>query len=242
MKKILLLSVTTLLTVTLMAQNDSTSKRKKEPIDLSNRPNDHFMIQAGYLGWSGKPDSIKTEGLSKSVNVYFMFDFPFKTNPKISVGVGAGIASDHLHLSKTGVEIKSASTLFHFTNTSDTDHFKKTSLNTTYFEAPVEIRYTTNPLNPDKGFKFAIGAKVGTMINAHTRNKDLQNKNNTVITAYTQKETSKHYFNNNRLSIMGRVGSGHFTLFASYQVTALFKDGAGAEIHPYTLGLTISGL
>jgi len=241
MKKIVLFVFCCILINSLLAQ-DSTLKKKKEPINLSGRANDHFLIQLGYAGWAGKPDSINSSGFSKSFNVYFMFDFPFKTNPKLSMAFGPGISSDHIQFKKTYVGIKDITEKLQFTDQSDTNHFKKTKLNTTYLEAPIEFRYTANPLNSDKSFKFAIGGKVGTMINAHTRNKDFENKGGNSINAYTMKETSKRFFNTTRLVGTARVGMGHFTLYGSYQVTTLFKEGVAAEIRPYSIGLTISGL
>lgn len=241
MKKIALFVFSCLLINSLFAQ-DSTLTRKKEPRSLAGRANDHFMVQLGYTGWAGKPDSINTGGLSKSFNIYFMFDFPFKTNPKLSMAFGPGISSDHIIFKDTYVGIKDPTTILHFRDQSDTNHFKKTKLNTTYLEAPVEFRYVARPFNSDKSFKFAIGAKVGTMINAHTRNKDLENKNGNTLNSYTMKETSKRFFNTTRLVGTARVGVGHFTLYGSYQLTALFKEGVAAEIRPYSIGLTISGL
>jgi Outer membrane protein beta-barrel domain len=241
MKKIALFAFSCLLINSLLAQ-DTTFKKKKEPISLAGRANDHFLIQFGYTGWAGKPDTIATSGLSKSFNVYFMFDFPFKTNPKLSMAFGPGISSDHILFDKTYVGLKDATQTLQFRDQSDTNHFKKTKLNTTYLEAPVEFRYTANPLNSDKSFKFAIGVKVGTMINAHTRNKDLENKSGTRLIAYTMKETSKRFFNTTRLVGTARVGLGHFTLYGSYQVTTLFKEGVAADIRPFSIGLTISGL
>ena len=241
MKKIALLAISCFLINSLFAQ-DSTFKKKKEPIDLSGRANDHFLIQLGYAGWAGKPDSINTGGFSKSFNVYFMFDFPFKTNPKLSMAFGPGISSDHILFDKTYVGIKDATQTLQFRDQTDTNHFKKTKLNTTYLEAPVEFRYTANPLNSGKSFKFAIGAKAGLLLNAHTRNKDLENKNGSAINSYTMKETSKRFFNTSRLVGTARVGLGHFTLYGSYQITTLFKEGVAAEIRPFSIGLTISGL
>ncbi|MBO9682075.1 MAG: hypothetical protein J7502_05310, partial [Flavisolibacter sp.] len=59
---------------------DSTLRRvisvKKE-----TPSNDHFMIQLGYLNWAGSPDSIKTKGIPRTLNIYVMMNFPFKTNP-----------------------------------------------------------------------------------------------------------------------------------------------------------------
>ncbi len=241
MKKIALFAFSCLLINSLFAQ-DSTVTQKKEPLSLAGRANDHFMIQLGYTGWAGKPDSINTGGFSKSFNVYFMFDFPFKTNPKLSMAFGPGISSDHIIFKDTYVGIKDATTTLQFRDQSDTNHFKKTKLNTTYLEAPVEFRYVAKPFNSDKSFKFAIGAKVGTMINAHTRNKDLENKSGNTLNSYTMKETSKRYFNTTRLVGTARVGVGHFTLYGNYQLTTLFKEGVAAEIRPYSIGLTISGL
>lgn len=241
MKKISLFVFSCLLINSLLAQ-DSTFKKKKEPISLAGRANDHFLVQFGLAGWAGKPDSIATGGFSKSFNVYFMFDFPFKTNPKLSMAFGPGISSDHILFDKTYVGIKDPTQTLRFTDQSDTNHFKKTKLNTTYLEAPIEFRYTANPLNSDKSFKFAIGVKVGTMINAHTRNKDLENKSGNSLNSYTMKETSKRFFNTTRLVGTARVGLGHFSLYGSYQVTTLFKEGVAADIRPFSIGLTISGL
>src|SRR5690606_256688 len=129
-----------------------------------------------------------TGGFSKSFNVYFMFDFPFKTNPKLSIGLGPGISSDHIQFDKTYVGIRENSSTLQFRDQSDTNHFKKTKLATVYLEAPVEFRYTANPLNSDKSFKFAIGLRVGTMLKAYTRNKTLQNKNGQALNDYMVKE------------------------------------------------------
>jgi Outer membrane protein beta-barrel domain len=241
MKKIFLLSLSFLLITSLFAQNPDPTK-KKQTINLSGRANDHFLLQLGYTGWAGKPDSISPSGFSKSINVYFMFDFPFKTNPKLSMAFGPGISTDNIIFKKTFVGIKENSTVFQIRNDADTMHFKRTKLVTAYLEAPIEFRYTANPMNSDNSFKFALGVKVGTMINAHTRNKDLEDKNETSINPYIMKESSKRFFNTTRLSAQARVGLGHLSLYGSYQITTLLKDGAGAEIRPYSIGITLSGL
>ncbi len=242
MKKILpLLPFVLMATAVFSQDNPATGKKKKAPIDMSNRANDHFMLQFGYAGWNGIPDTINKNGLSKSFNVYFLFDFPFKTNPKLSIAAGPGIASDHILFSQTHIGIKDLTPSLYFTNVSDTNHYKKTKLATVYLEAPVEFRFSADPLH-GKGVKAAIGVKVGTMINAHTRNTKFQDKAANNISDHTLKESSTKFFNKNRLSVMGRVGYGHFSLFGSYQVTALFKDGSGPVVRPFSIGLTLSGL
>jgi hypothetical protein len=217
-------------------------KIKKTNFNIANRANDHFLVQFGYAGWAGTPDSINTGGFSKSFNVYFMFDFPFKTNPKLSIAFGPGIGSDHIVFKKTYVGIKELTPTLQFRDQSDTNHFKKTKLATAYLEAPIEFRYTAHPERNGKGLKFALGLKVGTMISAHTRNKILQSPSGGTLNDYMLKEASKHYFNTTRFSGMARVGLGHISLFGSYQITTLFKEGYAADIRPFSIGLTLSGL
>lgn len=241
MKKSLLLSVCTLFALAALAQDTVSVPKKKSTIDMTNRANDHFLLQLGYTKWSGIPDTINTSGFSKSINVYFMFDFPFKTNPKLSMAFGPGIASDHILFSKTYVGIKDNTPSIRFTNQADTNHFKKTKLATAYLEAPIEFRYSADPLNGN-GLKAAIGVKIGTLLSAHTRNSKFENKSNTVINDYVMKESSKRFLNKNRLSVMGRIGYGHFSLYGSYSFTPLFRDGLGPVVKPFSIGLTVSGL
>ncbi len=253
MKKIFLLAAVFYLTSNLYAQVDSlphepttaapkTPKPHKKQYNLSNRAKDHFIIQLGGLNWIGKPDSIHTKGLPRTINAYFMFDFPFKTTPQISAAIGLGVGSDRMYFDSSFVDVKGTGQLLKFEKNpyGNNTVFKKTSLNTSYLEVPVELRFTGDPENADGSFKFALGVKVGTMIKAGTRNRNL--RGSPYATDYLLKESSKKYFNTTRIAGTTRLGFGHFTIFGSYQFTTLLKEGAGAHIHPVSIGLSFGGL
>lgn len=250
MKKILLTAILSIFIIALNAQTDSirstsstnTKKIDWKNIDLSNRSNDHFMIQYGFDNWSDKPDSIREEGFSRFTNVYLMLDKPFKTNPRFSVGLGVGVGSSSIFFEKTNVDVKSLGTRLPFTNLDSTNHFKKFKLSTVFLEAPVELRYTSDPVNSNKAFKIALGVKVGTLINAHTKGKTLQNKSDQTINDYIAKESSKKFFNSTRLAGTARIGYGLLSLYGAYQITSILKDAAGPQMRPYSIGLSISGL
>jgi hypothetical protein len=254
MKKLALVFTALSLSLFSIAQSDTLTpvgaavpqpkpaKRDWSKLSMANRANDHFMIQLGYDKWAGQPDSIKTKGLSRSLNVYFMLDFPFKTDPRFSIGLGVGVSGSSIFFDKQTVGVAGSTTRLWFRNVADTNHFKKYKLATTYAEVPVELRYTSDPEHNGKSWKFVVGAKIGTMINAHTRGKTLQNKAGSTINAYTLKESSKRYFNGTRLAATARIGYGLFSVFGTYQINQFLKEGLGPQLHPYSIGIGISGL
>lgn len=224
------------------AANAQETKPKKTFSPRSQKANDHFMLQVGGNMWSGKPDSIKTKDLGRDINGYFLFDFPFKTNNHLSVAIGLGIANSSVFFDRGSVDIAGNSTKLVFRNLDSANHYKRYKLSVTYLEAPVELRYLMNPERSDRSFKVAIGAKVGTLIDVHTRAKELRDKNGNTVNDIVVKEKQRKYFNSQRLSLTGRIGWGNFSLYGQYMVTGLLKDGVGATIRPYTVGITLSGL
>ena len=228
-----------------MAQRDSLAVRTSPvKIDLSSRPADHLMIQYGADSWTNRPDSVRTGGFSRHFNIYFMLDRPFKTNPKLSVAFGVGIGSSNIFFNNTRVDLKSNAAKLPFTNVDSTDHFKKYKLTTIYAEIPVELRYYSNPANPNNSWKAAIGLKVGTLLKSYTKGKDLQNKSGTSLygSSYIVKESYKRFLNGTMLAATARVGYGFISLDAGYQFNGVLKEGTGPSMNKFSIGLTVSGL
>ncbi|MEX1203599.1 MAG: outer membrane beta-barrel protein [Ferruginibacter sp.] len=233
---------------TLAQQTPATSlepiPKKKKEYDLSKRAADHFMFQIGFNSWLGAPDSIanKISGLQRSANVYIMLDRPFKGNQQLSIAAGIGIGMSNIYFEKMNVDIGSTNPVLPFINTDSTNNYKKYKVTTAFLEAPLELRYTKNPSMPNKTLKAAVGIKFGTLLNAHTKGKNLRNSSGNSINTRTDKVLSKNYFNSTRLAATARVGYGNFTLFGAYGLTGIFKDGVAANMNSLQIGLTISGL
>jgi len=233
-------------------QVDSTKSTKKvkqdwSKIDLSNRTSDHFVIQFGADGWAQKPDSIRTKGFSRHFNMYFMIDKPFKTDPRFSMAFGVGIGTSNIFFDRTIIDItgKTSLTKMNFKNADSINHYKKYKLATAYAEIPVELRYVSNPANANKSWKLALGVKVGTMLDAHTKGKEPQDKNGNTLSGQgkvVEKEKSKRFFNSTRIATTLRVGRGHFSLYGAYQVNSLLTEGFGPQVKPWSIGICLSGL
>ncbi|HRI19889.1 MAG TPA: outer membrane beta-barrel protein [Panacibacter sp.] len=245
MKKILLAVISISAFIVTNAQNKDDKKVTDwSKIDLSNRANDHFMIQYGLSDWANAPDSAKPSGFSRHFNFYFMYDKPFKSNPHYSAGIGVGLGGSSMFFENTKIDLKYTGTSLPFTNVGAADHFKKYKLTTMFLEAPLELRYAANPVTPDKGFKAAIGLKAGTLLKAYTKGKNLVNATGTTLYGdkYIAKEQDKRLINSTRFAATGRFGYGNISLDVSYQINGFLKQNAGAVFHPYSIGLTLSGL
>lgn len=169
--------------------------------------------------------------------MYFMFDFPFKSNPRFSAAVGAGLGTDNMFFKQTSVDLRK----FPLNFAHDTlNTYKKYKIATGFLEVPVELRYATRPENFNKSFKVALGIKVGTMIDAHTKAKITRDVEG--YGGYTRKLKDRRNFNSTRLAGTLRVGYGVFSVFGTYQFNEFIREGAGPNVKPYSIGLTISGL
>ncbi len=240
MKKIVFLCIALAAVTAVAAQN----KKKPSKADLVNQAGDHLMLQLGTDHWSGMPDSINshTKGLSRGGNIYVMMNRPFKNNPRFGVAFGIGVGTANMYFKNYNIDIKSTAVKLPFMALDSADHFKKYKLSTAYLEVPFEFRFVNDPSKNNKSIKAAIGFKVGTLLNVHTKGKTLENKAGSTVNAFTQKESNKRFFNTTRIAATGRIGLGNFSVYGSYQITALLKDGVGPVIHPFEIGICLSGL
>ena len=245
MKKVILSALAILFFGSLLhAQAPLTKDYSK--MDLTGRAADHFMVQFGSDAWTGKPDSLKTSGFSRHFNMYFMYDFPFKKDPHYSVAVGLGIGSSNIFLDNhTYVDVRSTSNTMPFRHIdSISNHFSKFKVATIYLQAPVEIRYFSDPEHPGKSWKAAAGFKIGTLLKAYSKGKNFVSNTNTSINGktYVEKEFNKRFFNATDVTLTGRVGYGVFSLDLGYQVNGVLRDGFGPVMNKFSAGFTISGL
>lgn len=229
-----------LFAVCISASAFSQSSTKKK----LNRAADHFMVQLATNFWNGTPDSVDRfiKSFNRSANVYVMFDKPFKGNQKLSLGAGLGIGTSNIYFDKMEVKISNFGATLPFIRTDTGYHYKKYKLSTTYLEAPIELRFMSRPETPNKSVKAAVGIKIGTLIGAHTKGKTLETATGTKLNGFVTKESTKTYFNSTKLAITARAGYGMFTLFGSYNITNIFKDGVAADTRLIQAGITISGL
>lgn len=225
-------------TLTLMAVSYGVFAQEAMNKAMSSitRSRDFLVVSLTYDGWASRPDSVGT-GFNRGFNIAFMYDFPInKTNLSLAAGLGIGTSGVFLQDHTLNMDDNTTNV----PKFQRDESFKKYKVATTYLEVPVELRFRSVPDNANKGFKAALGFKIGNLMNAHTKARsDLGGSKNTV------KEANKRFFNSWRYAATARIGYGNWALYGSYNLNALFKDTGGnalADIRPYSIGIAISGL
>jgi hypothetical protein len=229
------------------ANNTPEPAKPKKVWDLSKRSADHFMFELGYDNWAGKPDSANISGFNHSLNFYFMMDFPFKTDPRLSMGVGLGLGSSQIYFNRTYPQIANPnnSTLAWATSAggvAGADHYKRFKLVTNYLEAPVELRFAIDPEHMDKSWKFAVGTKIGFLIASYTKGVDPEDVSGRTLGNIVEKESSKQFFSSIKFAPTIRVSKGVIGIFGQFQANSLIKGGTGSSAFPFAGGVVLSGL
>ena len=245
----LLLCITTLIA---LAQLEPEPKPKGRP-DIPGT----FMVEYGFNWFTRPPQDLKKEWWgSRTVNFYYQYDKQFAaSNWSVHSGLGFGLEQYKLLsynqpfadttlkvkvptfiLDATGRTILTSSGAVLYGDT--TRSAKKSMFITNYIDVPIEFRFTTNPNDPAKSFKAAIGGRFGVLMNAQTKLKYSEN-------GEVKKLKDRQDFNLNqfRYGAYGRIGVGNVYLSFYYNFSNLFKEGkgpGGTTTSNYTITLSLA--
>jgi len=219
--------------------SDTKTDKAKKTIVKPSR--DFVMLQLTYNNWAQTPDNVKIGGLGRGVNAYLCYDFPIaKSN--FSFAAGLGVSAENVYFQDQRAVMNTSAGQITFLNVDTTEgqnYYKKSKLSTTYLEAPFELRFFSNKDNRNKGFKMAVGMRVGLLVGAHTKEKHSAPDMPEII---VEKVSTRRYLQTWRFAPMARIGWGNFSVYGSYNISQLFNSGQGPEVFPYSVGICITGL
>lgn len=217
-----------------IAQNTTTADVAPEKRTVVEKPSrDFVMLKITNSGWASGPDSIKTKGIGRGFAASVMYDFPIKTS-HFSFAAGLGINVQNVYLDGQNINFKDTGTQAIFFASST---YKRYKLTTTHLEMPLELRFFGNNKNRNRGFKASIGTNVGLFMGGHT--KGVSGKGGS---KFSDKVNTKRFVEQWSFSPTMRIGYGNISLYGSYSLTPLFKEGAGPQVAPYSIGICITGL
>lgn len=218
--------------------SQSTEKAIKKEVKKPSR--DFLVLALTYDNWAKAPKDVKITGLGRGFSGYLCYDFPI-SNSNFSFAAGLGVNASNIYFDKQVAVMNTASSEIEFRtlDTATASYYKRSKLSTTYLEAPFELRYFANKDNRNRGFKMAIGMHVGLLMNAHTKTK---HSGPGISDLIVEKVSTTRYVQKWRFEPVLRIGWGNFSVYGTYSISAMFDDGAGPVVYPYSVGISISGL
>ncbi|MCI0752132.1 MAG: PorT family protein [Flammeovirgaceae bacterium] len=220
-KKIACFIVFTVLAgTTLLAQDEKpelpAGKEKK------GRPNipGTFLIDIGVNAPSNKPSDFDIGFWgSRTLNLYYQYDMQIgKSKFSFHPGIGIGFERFKFSDDKTiGYDDFSGDTL----KMVDTGlpSIRKSQLIANYLDIPLELRFSTNPYDPSRSFKVAVGVRGGVLVDSFTKVKYKED-------GEMKKIKNKENYNLNpiRYGVHMRIGVGNFNFFTYYNLSTLFEE------------------
>jgi hypothetical protein len=228
-------SVALLLVVSLssIAQNAANTDITDKRTTVEKPSRDFVMLKLTTSGWANMPDSVKTKGIGKGFAASIMYDFPIKKS-HFSFAAGLGVNVQNVSFDNQVLNFKDTGSQVLFASSSA---FKRYKLTTTRLEMPLELRFFGNNKNRNRGFKATIGANVGLFLSGHTKG-----VSGSGGSKFNDKVTTKRFMEQWNFAPTIRLGYGNFSLYGSYSLTPVFKDGAGPAVLPISVGICLTGL
>lgn len=165
-----------------------------------------------------------------------------------SLGLGLNIFQKNIHLYKNYVNLVTGAgldfsiyslrnnvTLRHDTDwvaaTFDTVDYRRNRLRAMYIQAPIMLEFNTNR-SADRSFHIGAGVLVGYNIF------DNKLKQKYELDGQNRKNVVKDDFNVNplRYGLTARVGYGHYSVFANYNLSTFFEKDHGPKMYPVQAG------
>ena len=203
-----------------------------------------LIIDLGVNTWSSAPDDIALNNFqSKTVNITYFYDLPlgnskFTFTPGIGLGLEKFSFEDNYTLSS---EINNGALEVTAEQLSQPDVFEygKSKLGANYLDIPLEFRFYSRKNQYSRGFRAAIGGKVGVLYSSFTKFKyeDSLGDNHMV------KNRANYGLNRFRYGVQARVGFGGFSLFGYYELSDKFETppAGGEDTNNLTFGIALTG-
>jgi hypothetical protein len=186
---------------------------------------------------------------SRTANIYYQYPIRlFKSRFSVVPAVGLSLERFKLkNLGSFGFDDQDSVRIFSPTEVASRfPGIKKSQLVTNYIELPIELRYSSNPDDPNRSFIAGIGARIGYMYDSFSKVKYRDD-------GETKKLKDKQNFDLNdlRYGVFAKVGIGNFSLVGYYNLTNLFKDGKGpgvtggpngvvTDFNTFSIGISLS--
>lgn len=206
-----------------------------------------LIVDIGANNWGSSPDNLRLNTFeSKTVNITYFYDLPigdskFTFTPGIGLGLEKYSFKDNYSLTSSldaANQLIVAPTLLS-DNIPNVLEFGKSKMGMNYVDIPLELRFYSRKNQYSRGFRAAIGARVGILYSSFTKYK----YEDEVGVNHMVKNRADYGINNIRYGVQGRVGFGGISLFGYYELSDKFDIApvGGENTRTLTFGISLTG-
>ncbi|MGY6557835.1 MAG: porin family protein [Nitritalea sp.] len=255
MKKVALVTLFCMLLGVVNAQEstqseENTVKKTRERTPVGGRPDlkGDLFIDFGFNLLNNRPAELNTRFFaSRTLNVSYQYPIPiFGERSGFSFNPGIGIGSDRMGLRADSTFVADpvlgpGSSAFASIRGlyGDDIQIRRNNFVANYLDIPLEFRYHFNKSDYSRSFKIAVGAKVGLLMNAHTK------------VAYTDpdgnrrqiKDRQSYGLNPIRYGVYTRIAFPGFNFWGYYGLNNIWKEGRGplnTEANQINFGISVA--
>ncbi len=181
--------------------------------------------------WFNTPGNVQIRTVNPSANTFVTYNFAIGEKKTTTVAIGLGIGNHNMYSNNGMIQSIKADTIT-YVPTGTGLKMTKTKLSVTYLEVPLELKFRDK-----KGFKISVGFKLGYLLDSKEKY-----VGNTYVNGPKQiiKRKGISQLNTFAYSPTFRIGYKSFNLFFSYQLGTVFRVGHGPQLHPMSLGITLT--
>lgn len=205
-----------------------------------------LIIDLGVNNMLNAPDDINTNIFqSKTVNITYFYDLPigegkFTFTPGIGLGLEKFSFKNNYTLeSEINNGVLEVNPVDLADELSNVREFGKSKFAANYLDIPLEFRFYSRKNQYNRGFRAAIGGKVGVLYSSFTKFKYEDTRGD----GHMVKNRADYGLNRFRYGVQARVGFGGFSLFGYYELSDKFDTPppGGENTSNMTFGVALTG-
>jgi len=219
MKKIIVLTLFVLFAGNMLGQKAMETTYKK------------FDLGLGFFTdiWMDMPEGTKARGFNQGFLVNLMYNHRIGDGG-VSMAIGIGTSFHKLFSNSFIPDIKADS--ISFEPIGDSIDYKRSVLQTSYFDIPFEFRYRSKG-----GFRMAFGFKVGFLYDSKTKHVGERYINDGVQVKTKRKGVKQ--LETVQYGPTIRFGYKWVNVFGYFALSKLFKEDRGPQVYPISVGIAV---
>ncbi len=181
--------------------------------------------------WVNAPTNVQIRTIHPAANGYITYNMGVGESKKFTFGIGLGIGSHNMYSNNGFIKDVKSDTIKYIQVTKGLK-MKRSKFTVTYLEVPLELRFKSK-----LGIKISLGFKLGYMIDSKEKYVGATIANGPIQIIKRKKISQLNSFS---YSPTLRIGYKSFNLFFSYALGPVFRVGHGPQLHPMSLGITLT--